>query len=75
MLGLLPGEADLKLQQEGPELKGALGPASPARRTLGCVAVRICLAPRSFTGVCWGESSARLSKWLSKCLLPHLLGP
>ncbi|XP_045708437.1 SH3 domain-binding glutamic acid-rich protein [Phyllostomus hastatus] len=31
MPGLLPGEADLKLQREGQELRGALGPASPAR--------------------------------------------
>lgn len=32
MPGLLPGEADLKLQQEGQHRRGALGPASPAWR-------------------------------------------
>lgn len=76
--------AGLKLRREAQGLRrrwaaasSHLAPApAPAPGTcylLGRAAVGIRLAPRSLTGVCWGEPSFRLSKWLSKCLLPHLL--
>lgn len=61
------------------ELRGvssdSLGPLASSHLALVCVTVRICLTPRSLAGVCWGESSLQPSKWLSKCLLPHHLGP
>lgn len=61
----MPGRGWLKLSREA-GAQTALGPASP-HLALVCVAVRICLAPRSLAGVCWGVSPDSQNGYQSVC--------